>query len=207
MLDSTVIRALGIVMSLGALAGLLLFRRGQAPGGHPRDVRAADNPPRILQVLWPILVAIATFSPILAAVAPEVATSTVLNLTVPFDTAVQIVGFLLWGAGGLLVIWSGRTLGRFMVVDIAVSTDHELVRTGPYARIRHPTYAGAIAMAIGVALLLLSIPLIATAILTALIANYRAGKEERLLASPKGLGDPYRAYMARTGRFLPRIRG
>ncbi len=137
---------------------------------------------------------------------PSLVYETNLNIAFPFDTYVQGIGLAVWAVGGLLVVWSGRVLGRFMVVQIAVATDHRLVQEGPYGRIRHPTYAGAMAIAIGEALLFLSLPLAAIAVLIVIIANYRARKEERLLASPAGFGEAYGAYVMRTGRFLPRLR-
>ena len=45
-----------------------------------------------------------------------------------------------WLGGGLLGSQSVRALGRFMVVEIEVRSDHQLVTHGPYARIRHPMY-------------------------------------------------------------------
>lgn len=205
-LDVLTVRILGVLMTGGAFYGLLGFRRAHATGGGRWEVRASDNPPRVLQVVWPVLVFAVSFSPLVVVVAPDLAYGAPLTVTFPLDSAVQVAGFLLWGAGGLLILWSRRTLGRFMVLEIAVAKDHELVRTGPYARVRHPTYAGAIAMAVGVALLFLNIVLAGLAVCPILIANYRAGKEEHLLSSSEGFGDAYRAYMAETGRFLPRFR-
>lgn len=199
-------RLFAILMIAAAVAGLLAMRRGYGPSGPRRAARASDDPPRVLQVLWPVLVALVVFSPFLAAIAPGVATSALGNVTFPFDMAVQIAGFLLWTAGGLLVARSARVLGRFMVTEIVVSTDHELIQTGPYAYVRHPAYAGAIVMAVGIAFLFLSVAFATLALAVVLLAAYRARKEERLLGSPEGFGEAYRAYMACTGRFLPRLR-
>jgi len=203
-LDPLTVRILAALMAVASIVGIASFRRGSAGGGRSLEFRAEDNPPAFLQVVWPIVNLVGSTYPFLAAILPDVAYASPLNVGFPFDAVFQVAGLLLWGAGGLLVVWSARVLGRFMVVQIAISKDHEIVRTGPYARIRHPTYAGAMAMSIGVALLFLSVALVAVAILCVLIANYRARKEERLLASPNGFGEAYRAYMATTGRFLPR---
>jgi protein-S-isoprenylcysteine O-methyltransferase Ste14 len=128
--------------------------------------------------------------------------------TVPFpgDTAVQLFGLGLWAAGALLGLAAVRALGPFMAVDIAVWEDHELVTRGPYARIRHPAYTGAMLMAAGAALFLLHVLLFAVAFLTVALAVRRARLEESLLASTPPVAKAYRAYMARTGRFLPRRR-
>jgi protein-S-isoprenylcysteine O-methyltransferase Ste14 len=138
--------------------------------------------------------------------APAFAYETILTLAFPLDQVIQVVGLLMWAAGGLLVLSAGRALGRFMTIQIVVANDHELITMGPYARIRHPTYTGAILLTIGMALVFLNVLLMAAAALVVAVANYRARKEERLLASPEGFGAEYRQYMARTGRFLPSLR-
>ena len=206
MLDVLTVRLLAVLMTIAAVYGLLGFRRAHATGGGRWEVRASDNPPRVLQVVWPVLVFAVSFSPFAIVVAPDLTYGAPLTVAFPLDSAVQVAGFLLWGAGGLLILWSRRALGRFMVLEIAVAKDHELVRTGPYARIRHPTYAGAMAMAVGVALLFLNVLLAGVAMLVVLMASYRARKEERLLSSAEAFGETYKAYMATTGRFLPRFR-
>jgi protein-S-isoprenylcysteine O-methyltransferase Ste14 len=93
-----------------------------------------------------------------------------------------------------------------MTIKIIVASDHELITAGPYARIRHPIYAGVIFLTAGTALVFLNVVLAAWTIPVLVVANYRARKEERLLSSPEGFGAQYRAYMARTGRFLPSMR-
>jgi protein-S-isoprenylcysteine O-methyltransferase Ste14 len=52
----------------------------------------------------------------------------------------------------VLAVWARRHLGRNWSGAVTVKLDHELVRTGPYRRIRHPIYTGAIGMYVGVAL-------------------------------------------------------
>ncbi|HEV8595415.1 MAG TPA: isoprenylcysteine carboxylmethyltransferase family protein [Thermoplasmata archaeon] len=203
MLEVLVVRILAVVMALGTLLGVVAFsRRGHGP---PAEFRATDNPPEILQVVWPLLVMIPQLYPFLVAALPGFFYAGLPRFTFPGDSFVQILGFLLWGAGGLLVLWAGRELGRFMMLQIGVVKDHRLIQTGPYARVRHPTYAGAMGLSFGVALLFLSYVLLAFAVTAFLVADYRARKEERLLSSAHGFGDAYRQYMERTGRFLPRL--
>lgn len=79
-----------------------------------------------------------------------------------------------------------------------------LATKGPYARVRHPQYAGFIAILFG---FLLQWPTILTlGMFPILIFMYwrLAIHEERVTAAE--FGDAYRRYAARTPRFIPRLR-
>jgi len=80
-----------------------------------------------------------------------------------------------------------------------------LVMHGAYARVRHPFYS-AFLLALAGAFLASAQPMALAAAAYGFVAlNVTAAREERRLASSE-LGAAYRAYMARTGRFLPRPR-
>ncbi len=190
-------------MAAATVATILVFSRRVE---HPKAFRAQDNPPRVLQVVWPLLFLGPQMYPFLMILAPVLMYENALMFSFRYDEVLQVVGLALWAVGGILVLWAGRALGRFMTIQIVVAKDHELITIGPYARIRHPTYAGAIFLTAGVALVFLNLVLLAAAVLVLGVANYRARKEERLLSSPEGFGAKYRQYMARTGRFLPSLR-
>ena len=51
----------------------------------------------------------------------------------------------MWAGIGLRG-WAIGTLGRFFRRDIQVADDQVVVRAGPYAAIRHPSYAGNLLM-------------------------------------------------------------
>jgi len=53
----------------------------------------------------------------------------------------------------LLAIWARRHLGKNWSGAVTVKVDHELVRSGPYKRIRHPIYTGVIGMYVGTLLI------------------------------------------------------
>jgi protein-S-isoprenylcysteine O-methyltransferase Ste14 len=190
-------------MAAATVATLLSFSRRKE---SIKQARAEDSPPKALQITWALLSFGPLAYPFFAVVAPGAAYGTILTLSFTFDTAIQIAGLGLWAAGGVLILWADRALGRFMTIKIIVASDHELITAGPYARIRHPIYAGVIFLTAGTALVFLNVVLAAWTIPVLVVANYRARKEERLLSSPEGFGAQYRAYMARTGRFLPSMR-
>jgi protein-S-isoprenylcysteine O-methyltransferase Ste14 len=124
----------------------------------------------------------------------------------PYSAVVQLLGFAVSLAGGLLFFAAVRALGRHMTPAIQLQEGHQLVQEGPYRYIRHPAYTAILTGAIGVSVLYLSTVLALLTVLLVGMAVYRARLEEDLLGSTEGFGATYQAYRARTGRFLPRVR-
>ena len=81
-------------------------------------------------------------------------------------------------------------------------TPESLVTGGPYARLRHPFYLAYLLMFLAAALIAPGAGTIGALAYAAVVLNHTAAREERLLCA-SDLGDQYRAYAARTGRFLP----
>ena len=98
-----------------------------------------------------------------------------------------------------------RTLGRYFSLHIEIRKQHELVKEGVYQYVRHPIY-------LAVVIELLSVPLVANAYYTALVALFaympmlalRLHREE--LEMVEKFGDVYREYQHKTGALLPRLR-
>jgi protein-S-isoprenylcysteine O-methyltransferase Ste14 len=61
-------------------------------------------------------------------------------------------GLALLGVSIALAVWARRHLGRNWSGRIDIKADHELVRTGPYRKLRHPIYTAVIGMCVGAAL-------------------------------------------------------
>ena len=121
----------------------------------------------------------------------------------PFD-AVGAVALLAMGAGLGLRTWAIATLGGWFVLRVGVKPAQRLVQEGPYRLIRHPSYTGAFLAFVASAILLRA--WVAAALgAVALHAAFRRRihHEERVLAASL---PGYRAYMARTGALLPRLR-
>lgn len=124
----------------------------------------------------------------------------------PLPGALRWTGEAIALAGILLVWWSFESLGRDYRGGVGLWADHRLVTAGPYARIRHPIYLGFLVTMLGIALL--SADWLAGAsgvLLTASIPLLRVPVEEAELE--ERFGESYREYRARTGGFLPRLRG
>ena len=98
--------------------------------------------------------------------------------------------------------WAIRTLGGYFTRTVLVSSDQRIVEEGPYRWVRHPSYTGALLAAAGVGLALGNAASLAC-LLAAMLPSfaYRIRVEEEALIG--ALGDPYRAYRARTKRLIP----
>ncbi len=106
-------------------------------------------------------------------------------------------------AGVLFAIWARRNLGRNWSAAVTIKQGHQIIRSGPYAYIRHPIYTGMLTAVIGSALATGEYRgLLAFAII--LFGFFRkARKEEALLAA--NFGEPFLKHKQRTGFFLPRF--
>lgn len=114
------------------------------------------------------------------------------------------VGCALFALGLGLRWYSIFYLGRFFTVNVAIHSRHEIIDTGPYRRIRHPSYTGALVAFLGLALSLANWVSLAVVLVPILLAfGRRISIEENALAS--ALGSPYINYMRRTKRLAPYI--
>lgn len=207
MLQADLIRIGSSSILAAYVVGALLLSRGLSSGAPRSNSSVKVHIPGVLETLWPLSNVLIPVIFLLISIAyPQAVYGSFLNISFPGDTYLQAVGFGLFFVGGLLSFASARHLGRFMMVEIAVTEDHELIRTGPYSMIRHPTYTALLLMSLALALFLLHLALFLNFLAVLAIANYRAGLEEGLLASERGFGQEYRKYMERTGRFFPRLR-
>lgn len=124
--------------------------------------------------------------------------------SVPFPIWLRWCGFILVGLWGLLFVWTFQTLGRNLTDTVVTRQEHTLVTTGPYQYVRHPFYLAIFIAVVGGSMVAANWFLLLGGLLpfAFLVARTRI-EEEKLI---ERFGDDYRAYMARTGRFIPRFR-
>jgi protein-S-isoprenylcysteine O-methyltransferase Ste14 len=75
-----------------------------------------------------------------------------LGRFLPVFPVIMTAGIFVEAVGLGLAIWSRRHLGRYWSGEISIKVDHELIRSGPYRRLRHPIYTGLLAMYAGAAM-------------------------------------------------------
>ena len=112
-------------------------------------------------------------------------------------------GIALMIAGGALLVWTFRSLGRNLTDTVVTRREHTLVTHGPYRWIRHPLYTSAGLVTVGLSLAAANWFLLLAGGLAVALLVIRTRTEERNLEAR--FGDAYRGYMKRTGRFLPRM--
>lgn len=94
-------------------------------------------------------------------------------------------------------------LGRNWSAEVTIREDHALIRTGPYARIRHPIYTGLLLALLGAVLALGVYRAIVGFAIMAFGFYLKARQEERFLAEE--FGEEFERHKQRTGLFLPRL--
>lgn len=107
----------------------------------------------------------------------------------------------------LVAMWLGflahRTLGLNYTPDLRTKKGHQVVAEGIYTWIRHPMYTSFFTLLTACFLLTANWLIGLLGMGYSLLIVQRAGREEQMLI--ERFGDEYRAYMQRTGRFVPRL--
>ena len=125
-------------------------------------------------------------------------------------SSVPLPAWLRWTGVGVnaiaagLLTWTLRGLGTNLTDTVVTRRAHTLVTHGPYRWVRHPFYDSMALLILANSLIAANWFLFLTGSLVVLLIVVRTRtEEEKLLAR---FGDAYRAYMMRTGRFVPRSR-
>jgi protein-S-isoprenylcysteine O-methyltransferase Ste14 len=128
--------------------------------------------------------------------------------SIPSDTvpAWRILVAVFMAAVGILTITLAlRHLDKHWRFDAALNANHALIRTGPYAVVRHPIYAAMFAMILATGLLLAPWPvLLAGTVIFIVGTEIRVHAEDRLLRSR--FGEEFDSYSTRVPAYVPFIR-
>jgi protein-S-isoprenylcysteine O-methyltransferase Ste14 len=118
--------------------------------------------------------------------------------------ASAIVGSILTWMGIGLAIWARYHLAEYWSARITIKEDHQLIRTGPYARLRHPIYSGLILAAIGSGVVIAEWRCVLGVCLVLIGYCIKAKKEEAMLTQQ--FGDAFRDHQKHAGFLIPRFR-
>ncbi len=112
-------------------------------------------------------------------------------------------GIALTTMGVSVAIWARYSIGQYWSARVTLKEGHRVIRSGPYAWVRHPIYTGMLLAAMGTAVVVGEWRgVVAVAIIFA-AHSYKALREEALLT--RELGEEYVSYRQSTGFLFPRL--
>ncbi|MBU1693049.1 MAG: isoprenylcysteine carboxylmethyltransferase family protein [Verrucomicrobia bacterium] len=181
---------LWILLALGVLASVL------QPGYNPFTIaRRARDKGTGAQIIWSV------YAVQLAAIME--AAYLRYPQSVAWDS-VAVIALIVAAIGLSLRTWAVLTLGRLFTMHIAVEKGHRFVRSGPYARIRHPSYLGAFLLYVSTTIFLHAwFSAIAAVLILPLAFLRRIHREECVLKEE--FGAEYESYCAEVKMILPGI--
>jgi protein-S-isoprenylcysteine O-methyltransferase len=181
----------GIWVASETTLGLATFRRGERKGSDRGSLA--------------LMVGLSTLSAVAALTLWYVGIGRLPSAHGAASTAggtFAIVGGLIALAGIALRWWAILALRGQFTINVAVLADHRLVTSGPYSRVRHPSYAGTLLTLLGLGVGLGNPAAAAALVAGPLIALLnRIRIEEPMLREL--FGADYDAYCARTSRLVP----
>lgn len=113
------------------------------------------------------------------------------------------VGAAITVLGVAFAIWARWHIGRNWSAEVTIKKDHKLIRTGPYAHIRHPIYTGLLLAALGTAIAIGEYRALVSLVLLTAGFIFKAKREENFLAGE--FGPAFEEHKLHTGFFLPRF--
>ena len=123
--------------------------------------------------------------------------------SIPLSAGARWTGVALTVVTAVFLIWTLRSLGPNLTDTVVTRAAHTLVTRGPYRWVRHPFYDCMALFIMSISLMMANWFVIASGtVMFALLAIRSRREEQKLL---ERFGEPYRAYRAATGRFLPKI--
>lgn len=118
----------------------------------------------------------------------------------------EVVLSMAIGPPSVVLVWAAtRHLGKQWRYQAALRDDHELIRTGPYAWIRHPIYTSMLGMVLATGFCWTWWPMFVAAVVVFVVGTeIRIRSEDALLA--ERFGETFAEYQKRVPAFLPFLR-
>jgi protein-S-isoprenylcysteine O-methyltransferase Ste14 len=115
------------------------------------------------------------------------------NRFVPVSQPIIYTGLALTVLGLALALWGRFYLGGNWSAQVELKRDHQLIRTGPYAIVRHPIYSGFMLAALGTAFVYGQLHELLAFVLISIAWTYKSRLEEAFLMEQFGAEyDQYR---------------
>jgi protein-S-isoprenylcysteine O-methyltransferase Ste14 len=126
--------------------------------------------------------------------------------TTPRTSARAMLAALIFGGAGIWLMWTAIThLGRQFRIQAGLYEDHQLVRSGPYAVVRHPIYASLLALTLATGILMAQWERLIVGLALCIAGNeIRVRAEDRLLEGR--FGEEFRKYRRKVRAYVPLVR-
>lgn len=119
----------------------------------------------------------------------------------PHDLASYVIGAGLTVIGLLFAVWARYHIGRNWSGVITLKEDHALVRSGPYALVRHPIYSGLLLAIVGSAIARGNLAAVLAIVAMLYAVLRRVSIEESWMS--ENFGSAYADYKANTPSLIP----
>ena len=125
-----------------------------------------------------------------------------LTRILPANLWVVALGVIINVVGLMFAIWARAYLGGNWSSAVTVKVGHELVRTGPYRRVRHPIYTGMVSATLGTAVVRGEV----RGIIAVVLLYYGFHIKSRIVEQTmtRTFGAAYEDYSRKTGAIVPR---
>ncbi len=122
---------------------------------------------------------------------------------VPMTDATAYTGFALTAFGLAFAVWARFCIGRNWDGLVALKEDHQLVRGGPYAIVRHPIYSGFMLATLGTAIVDGEVAGLVSTAMIVVAWGYKARVEEAFMIEQ--FGAEYEQYRRDVKGLIPLI--
>jgi protein-S-isoprenylcysteine O-methyltransferase Ste14 len=123
---------------------------------------------------------------------------------IPHNIFLEILAVTLTALGIAFAIWARFYIGQNWSSAVTIKVGHQLIRTGPYAWVRHPIYSGLLLAMIGAAFARREVRGVLAFVLLWLGFWMKSRMEEGFMR--KTFGEEYAEYSQSTGALIPRLR-
>jgi|SRR5579864_996622 len=123
---------------------------------------------------------------------------------IPPNILLEILAVTLTAVGIAFAIWARFYIGQNWSSAVTIKVGHQLIRSGPYAWVRHPIYSGLLLAMIGTALARREPRGLLAFILLCMGFWIKLRMEEGFMR--KTFGEEYREYSRVTGALIPKVR-
>jgi protein-S-isoprenylcysteine O-methyltransferase Ste14 len=190
MIQAQLLHALGWIWAVFGLYWIIAARRP----------KAEQTSELSLYRLFRILLLVITFALLFSK---QAAVGPLGRRFLPQLPVIAYIGFALAIAGMGIAVWARIHLGQYWSDKVVLKVDHQLISTGPYARMRHPIYSGVLLGVAGTALVVGEWRGVLAFLL--LLTNYaiKAKREDKILAH--AFAEDFADHKRCAGFLLPRL--